>query len=108
MFQSECAVGVVPALRLPHHLLSSSVRIKCGRRRVGWGNDADFNKCLLKTESEKVSPKLLFQRVAKPEKAPFHGSAARLVAEGASLLCKQGFLALRTSLACDAKTALLR
>lgn len=95
MFQSECAVGVMPALRLTHHLLSYCVRIKCGRRRVGWGNDANFNKCLLKTESEKVSPKLLFQRVAKPEKVPFHVSEARLAAEG-------GFLAVQTRLPCIA------
>ena len=95
MFQSECVAGVMPALRLTHHLLSCCVRIKCGRRCVGWGNDADFNKCLLKTESEKVSPKLLFQRVAKPEKVPFHGSEARLAAEG-------GFLAVQTRLPCIA------
>lgn len=46
-------------------------------------------------KSEKVSPKLLFQRVAKPEKVPFHGSEARLAAEG-------GFLAVQTRLPCIA------
>ena len=95
MFQSECVAGAMPALRLTHHLLSGSVRNKCGRRRVGWGNDADFNECSLKKESEKVSPKLLFQRVAKPEKVPFHGSEARLAAEG-------GFFAVQTRLPCIA------
>lgn len=81
-----------PAYASPDFLLRKN---QVWKGRVGWGNDANFNKCLLKTESEKVSPKLLFQRVAKPEKVPFHGSEARLAAEG-------GFLAVQTRLPCIA------
>lgn len=108
MFQSECAVGVVPALRLTHHLLSGSVRNKCGRRRVGWGNDADFNECSLKRSLKKCRQNSCSSVLPSPKKFLFTAVKHALQPKEASLLCKQGFLALRTSLVCDAKTALLR